>query len=215
MADKQKETTSAEQVNEQSEVSPERAEYLTRIMEELKVAFSAAVAGDYMRVNGNDTVMPPAELRTLRDRLQSLRDDFMAAFESEGRARKLMADTPTGHVSNFSAFSFQADMHHPIRNVRDSKSAYGQIPGFCVTSVYQVFFEQAQHWAAIAALTGSLPPPQRAAALPTRAHRNVNKNPLGPIVSVRLSTSLLFPKLFLADPDRPTTLAKAVPAELQ
>ncbi|KAI4285207.1 MAG: hypothetical protein L6R35_004707 [Caloplaca aegaea] len=151
MADKQKETAAAEQVHEQPEVSPERAEYLTRIMEELKVAFSAAVVGDYMRVNCSDTVMPPAELRSLRDRLQSLREDFLAAFESEGRARKLVTDTPTGQASNFSAFSFQADMLHRVRNIRDSKSAYGQIAGFCVISVCQVFFEQAQPWAGIAA----------------------------------------------------------------
>ncbi|KAL8982393.1 MAG: hypothetical protein Q9177_005284 [Variospora cf. flavescens] len=151
MADKQNETASAEQVNEQSEVSRERVEYFTRIMEELKVAFSAAVAGEYMRVNGNDTVMPPAELRSLRDRLQSLREDLMAAFESEGRTRKLLTDTPTGHVFHFSSFPFPAEMLQRVRNVRDSKSAYGQIAGFCVISVCQIFFEQAQPWAAIAA----------------------------------------------------------------
>ncbi|KAI4121639.1 MAG: hypothetical protein LQ341_007382, partial [Variospora aurantia] len=151
MAEKQNETAPAERIHEQSEVSPERAEYLTRIMEELKVAFSAAVAGDYMRVNGNETIMPPAELRSLRDRLQSLREDFMAAFQSEGRARKLVTDTPTGHAFNFSSFPFQAEILQRVRNVRDSKSAYGQIAGFCLISVCQIFFEQAQPWAAIAA----------------------------------------------------------------
>ncbi|KAL8647985.1 MAG: hypothetical protein Q9210_005237, partial [Variospora velana] len=95
----------------------------------------------------------------------SLREDLIAAFESEGRARKLMTDTPTGHVFNFSTFPFQADMLQRFRNVRDSKSAYRQVAGFCIISVYQVFFEQAQPWAAIAAITGSLPPPQRAAEL--------------------------------------------------
>ncbi len=139
------EATGHEETSNPSETREQREEYLKRILQELNHALSVAIAGDSMRPVGTSLVFLPDTLRGLRAQLQSLRSEFWSALQTDGYHR-VMIGTPT-IPGNSNACS--GILQH-IKDVRDRKSAYGEVAGFCIQTVCEVFFEQAVPWGAMA-----------------------------------------------------------------
>lgn len=144
MADTVEERTGHGETSKTTEIHKKGEEYLKSILQELGDALSAAIAGESMKPMSTESIIPPHVIQSLREQLQSLRSEFWSALQSDGYHRG-MIDTIIVPPSP----NTRSDLLKHIKDIRDSKSAHGEVTGFCVPTVCDVFFEQAVPWGAM------------------------------------------------------------------
>ncbi|KAL8752767.1 MAG: hypothetical protein Q9184_005634 [Pyrenodesmia sp. 2 TL-2023] len=146
MADTVEEPTGQEECSKTPGTHQKGEEYLRSILRELGDALSTAIAGESMRPMSTDSIVPPLVIQSLRKQLQSLQSEFWSALHSDGYHRGMIdAMTLVPAISNIGA-----NLLKHIKDMRDSKCGHGEVTGFCVPTVCDVFFEQAVPWGAMA-----------------------------------------------------------------